>query len=58
VFVRMRVQNGRNHVLRAIERFDQQYPVTSRVPNGHCPNHAAGVKLPDDFIVIQLQYVE
>ena len=24
--------------------------------NGYCPNHATGVKLPDDFVVTPLQY--
>ena len=27
-----------------------------KVPNGYCPNHATGVKLPDDFVVTPLQY--
>ena len=27
-------------------------------PNGYCPNHATGVKLPDDFVVTPLQYVD
>lgn len=26
--------------------------------NGYCPNHATGVKLPDDFVVTPLQYVD
>jgi hypothetical protein len=25
---------------------------------GYCPNHATGVKLPDDFVVTPLQYVD
>ena len=31
-----------------------------KVPNGYCPNHATGVRLPDDFAlpVQPLQYVE
>jgi hypothetical protein len=28
------------------------------VPNGCCPIHATGVKLPDDFVVRPLQYVD
>jgi hypothetical protein len=28
------------------------------VPNGYCPIHATGVKLPDDFVVTPLQYAE
>ena len=27
-------------------------------PNGYCPNHATGVKLPEDFKVTPLQYVD
>ena len=27
-------------------------------PRGYCPNHATGVKLPDDFVVTPLQYVD
>jgi len=30
----------------------------SENPNGYCPNHATGVKLPDDFVVTPLEYVE
>jgi len=26
--------------------------------NGYCPNHATGVKLPDDFAVAPLQYID
>ncbi len=31
----------------------------SKVPpgTGYCPNHATGLKLPDDFVVTPLQYV-
>jgi peptide-methionine (S)-S-oxide reductase len=25
---------------------------------GYCPNHSTGVKLPDDFVVTRLQYVD
>jgi hypothetical protein len=28
------------------------------VPNGYCPIHATGVKLPEDFAVTPLQYVD
>jgi peptide-methionine (S)-S-oxide reductase len=38
------------------EDYHQQYLV--KVPNGYCPNHATGVKLPDDFKVTPLQYVD
>jgi hypothetical protein len=30
----------------------------SKVPNGYCPNHATGVKLPDGFTVTPLQIVD
>ena len=36
-----------------LDRYD-----TDKVPNGYCPNHATGVKLPDDFVVTPLQYVD
>jgi peptide-methionine (S)-S-oxide reductase len=38
------------------EEYHQQY--LDKVPNGYCPNHATGVKLPDDFVVTPLQYVD
>jgi peptide-methionine (S)-S-oxide reductase len=38
------------------EDYHQQYLV--KVPNGYCPNHSTGVKLPDDFVVTPLQYVD
>jgi len=38
------------------EEYHQQY--LAKVPNGYCPNHSTGVKLPDDFVVTPLQYVE
>jgi hypothetical protein len=36
----------------------RQYPDAVRNPRGYCPNHATGVKLPDDFVVTPLQYVD
>ena len=36
----------------------QQYPDMAKVPNGYCPIHATGVKLPADFVVTPLQYVD
>jgi hypothetical protein len=27
-------------------------------PRGYCPNHSTGVRLPDDFVVTPLQYVD
>jgi peptide-methionine (S)-S-oxide reductase len=38
------------------EDYHQQYLV--RNPYGYCPNHATGVKLPDDFAVTPLQYAD
>jgi peptide-methionine (S)-S-oxide reductase len=38
------------------EVYHQQY--LQKNPTGYCPNHATGVKLPDDFVVTPLQYVD
>ena len=38
------------------EDYHQQY--LDKNPHGYCPNHATGVKLPDDFVVTPLQYVD
>ena len=38
------------------EDYHQQY--LSKVPNGYCPMHATGVRMPDDFMVTPLQYVD
>jgi peptide-methionine (S)-S-oxide reductase len=38
------------------EDYHQQY--LAKNVNGYCPNHATGVKLPDDFLVTPLQYVD
>jgi peptide-methionine (S)-S-oxide reductase len=38
------------------EEYHQQY--LDKVPNGYCPIHSTGVKLPDDFVVTPLQYVD
>jgi peptide-methionine (S)-S-oxide reductase len=38
------------------EDYHQQY--LAKEPNGYCPNHSTGVKLPDDFVVTPLQYVD
>jgi peptide-methionine (S)-S-oxide reductase len=38
------------------EDYHQQY--LAKVPNGYCPDHSTGVKLPDDFVVTPLQYVD
>jgi peptide-methionine (S)-S-oxide reductase len=38
------------------EDYHQQY--LAKNPQGYCPNHATGVKLPDDFVVTPLQYVD
>jgi hypothetical protein len=31
---------------------------TCEVPNGYCPNHATGVRLPADFTATPLQFVD
>jgi peptide-methionine (S)-S-oxide reductase len=38
------------------EDYHQQY--LDKVPYGYCPNHATGVKLPDDFVATPLEYVD
>ena len=38
------------------EDYHQQY--LDKVPNGYCPIHATGVKLPEGFAVKPLQYVD
>jgi peptide-methionine (S)-S-oxide reductase len=38
------------------EDYHQQY--LAKNVNGYCPNHSTGVKLPDDFVVTPLQYVD
>ncbi len=38
------------------EDYHQQY--LAKNPGGYCPNHATGVKLPDDFVATPLQYVD
>ena len=36
----------------------RQHAESSENPRGYCPNHATGVKLPDEFKVTPLQYVD
>jgi peptide-methionine (S)-S-oxide reductase len=38
------------------EDYHQQY--LDKNPRGYCPNHSTGVKLPDDFVVTPLKYVD
>ena len=38
------------------EDYHQQY--LAKDPGGYCPNHSTGVRLPDDFVVTPLQYVD
>jgi hypothetical protein len=33
-------------------------PFENTGPGAYCPDHRTGVKLPDDFVVTPLQYVE
>ena len=37
------------------EDYHQQY--LDKNPRGYCPNHATGVKMPDDLVVTPLQYI-
>jgi len=48
---------GPFHWEQSIER-DRQYADSSENPRGYCPIHATGVKLPDDFVVTPLQFVD
>jgi peptide-methionine (S)-S-oxide reductase len=38
------------------EDYHQQY--LDKNPRGYCPDHRTGIKLPDDFVVTPLQYVD
>ncbi len=40
------------------EDYHQQYLAKKGNEHGYCPDHRTGVKLPDDFVVTPLQYVE
>jgi len=40
------------------EAYHQQYLDKKGNENGYCPNHSTGVRLPDDFVVTPLQYVD
>jgi peptide-methionine (S)-S-oxide reductase len=40
------------------EDYHQQYLAKNRGPGAYCPDHRTGVKLPDDFVVTPLQYVD
>jgi peptide-methionine (S)-S-oxide reductase len=40
------------------EAYHQQYLAKKSDGSGYCPNHSTGVKLPDDFVVTPLQYVD
>lgn len=37
---------------------ERRYPNMTEVPNGHCQNHATGVRLPDGFVVSLPQVVD
>ena len=37
---------------------ERQHPEMLEVPNGNCPNHSTGLRLPDDIVVTQLQYLD
>jgi hypothetical protein len=36
----------------------RQYADVPGSPGGYCPNHATGARLPDDFVVTPLQYID
>jgi peptide-methionine (S)-S-oxide reductase len=40
------------------EDYHQQYLARNTGPGAYCPDHRTGVKLPDDFVVKPLQYVD
>ena len=40
------------------EDYHQQYLDKKGNEHGYCPDHRTGVKLPDDFVVTPLQYVD
>jgi peptide-methionine (S)-S-oxide reductase len=40
------------------EDYHQQYLARNPGPGAYCPDHSTGVKLPDDFVVTPLQYVD
>jgi hypothetical protein len=39
-------------------QYADPYPAENRGPGAYCPNQRTGVKLPDDFVVSPLQYVD
>jgi hypothetical protein len=41
-----------------INRLSGSIPADNTGPGAYCPDHSTGVKLPDDFVVTPLQYVE
>jgi hypothetical protein len=41
-----------------MRQHSQQYTYLFENPGGYCPNHATGVKLPEDLMVTPLQYVD
>ena len=50
------IVDAADHPFYFAEDYHQQY--LAKNPRGYCPNHATGVKLPDDFVVRPLQYVD
>ena len=40
------------------EDYHQQYLSKNTGPSAYCPNHSTGVKMPDDFVVTPLQYLD
>jgi hypothetical protein len=56
--------NPNAHVLmvhaqqRNLPMLDEYGSSLAENPRGYCPNHATGVKLPDDFVVTPLQLID
>jgi peptide-methionine (S)-S-oxide reductase len=50
------IVDASDHPFYYAEDYHQQY--LDKNPRGYCPNHSTGVKLPDDFVVTPLQYVD
>jgi peptide methionine sulfoxide reductase MsrA len=49
---------AQRHPFRSYDAEDYHQQHLDKVPNGYCPNHSTGVKLPFDFEVPPLQYVD
>ncbi|HEY7591504.1 MAG TPA: peptide-methionine (S)-S-oxide reductase MsrA [Candidatus Limnocylindrales bacterium] len=54
--IRTEILDAADNTFYFAEDYHQQY--LAKNPMGYCPNHATGVRLPDDFGVTPLQYVD